>query len=237
MNQYFYLLAAAAGYLLGSISFARLVTHWVSPTTDLNKVSYANTETGEGFQLKTTGATTAGVVLGTRYGCAISLLDMLKVALPTLALRLAFPGEYYFLVAAVFGMVGNNWPVFYRFKGGAGLSAIYGGLAVIDPLAILVTIIVGVVVGMIILRSAVVTFPLCLALIIPWEWLYYHNQAYLFYAIAINLLYMATMVPEAVDIIRNRKWKSFNERDILSGMPMGRGMLRMIDRLNAIKIK
>jgi acyl phosphate:glycerol-3-phosphate acyltransferase len=237
MNVYLYLLAAVSGYFLGSISFARLVTHWVSPKTNLRNISYANSETGEVFRLKTTSATTASSALGWRYGCVISILDMLKVALPTLAFRLVYPGEYYFLVAAVFGMVGNNWPVYYRFKGGAGLSALYGGLAVIDPLAIPVTIMVGLVVGMLILRSAVITFPLCLALIIPWMWLHYHNPVYLAYAVAINVLYLATLIPELVDIARSGKLNSFNERDVLSGMPMGRGMLRMIDRLNALKIK
>jgi acyl phosphate:glycerol-3-phosphate acyltransferase len=237
MNLYFYLLAAVAGYLLGSISFARLVTHWVSPATDLGKVSYANSETGEIFKLKTTSATTASAALGWRYGCAISVLDMLKVALPTLALRIAFPGEYYFLVAAAAGMAGNNWPVYYHFKGGAGLSALYGGLAVIDPLAIPVTVIVGLLVGMLILRSAVITFPLCLLLIIPWMWLHFHNPFFLAYAVAINLLYLATLVPELLGIVRSGKLKSFNERDVLSGMPMGRGMLRMVDRLNSLKFK
>jgi glycerol-3-phosphate acyltransferase PlsY len=62
------------------------------------------------------------------------------------------------LLAAAAGLIGNNWPVYYRFKGGSGISAIYGGLLVIDPLAILVSAAGGLLIGLVICAASRLMF-------------------------------------------------------------------------------
>jgi glycerol-3-phosphate acyltransferase PlsY len=51
--------------------------------------------------------------MGPKVGCTIGLLDILKVTLPVLVFRLLYPDQYYFLIVAIAGMVGHNWPVFH----------------------------------------------------------------------------------------------------------------------------
>jgi len=162
-------------------------------------------------------------------------LDMLKVFLPALALKLLFPGQYAFLFAAVFGLVGNNWPVYYGFRGGSGISAIYGGLLAVDPLAVPLTVIAGFVIGMIILRSMILAFVMPLLLLIPWFWFRTHDSAYLVYAVSVILLYAATLIPDIQKYLKARETAPVSERAVMESMPMGRGMLKMLNMLGLTK--
>jgi glycerol-3-phosphate acyltransferase PlsY len=227
------LLCAVVGYLLGSISFARVLVHFAAPQLDLTRVSVKNEQTDEAFK-RGVGATTLSMALGWKAGCAVSLLDMLKVFLPTLAFRLIFPGKEYFLVLAVFGLIGNNWPVYYGYRGGSGLSAIYGGLLAIDPPGILVTVGAALLIGLILLRSMTVAFLLPLALLLPWFWFTTHDVTYVYFSLALNLFYLFPFVREAREYLRPGAPR-MSERAIMEQMPMGRGMLKMLDRLGLQK--
>ena len=69
------------------------------------------------------------------------------MALPTLLFRLWQPDVPYYLVAAAAGLVGHDWPLYHRFKGGRGLSAIYGALLVIDWPGLFITSLLGLTTG------------------------------------------------------------------------------------------
>ena len=121
MDPLIALVAVVAGYLLGSISFARLVARRVDRTVD---VTHIVTEVGDGvtFTSDAVSATSVRMKLGKRYGLLVALLDMAKVAVPVLVLRLLYPGEPYLYLAAAAGVAGHNWPVYHRFQGGRGES-------------------------------------------------------------------------------------------------------------------
>ncbi len=87
MNIGIALLAAAVGYLLGSISWARIITGLVAPGTDISMIREPVPHTDEVFESDLVSATTVRIHVGTRYGCLTAILDMLKVALPTLSLQ------------------------------------------------------------------------------------------------------------------------------------------------------
>ncbi len=235
MNVWVAVLAAVVGYVIGAISFSRLVARFVSPETDPERIVIKDEQTGETFQ-RPAGAATVSMSLGWKVGCMVSALDILKVALPVLAVKMLWPGENYFLVTAVSGVVGHNWPVFYRFKGGSGISAIYGGLLVIDPLAVVAPMIGGMLVGLVILRSFAVMFLLSLLLIIPWLWFRFHNPAYLWYGVAVNLVYLIAFVRDTLPYLRPGA-RRMSEGEIMAQMPMGRGMMKMMEKLGLQKNK
>ena len=81
--------------------------------------------------------------LGARYGCLVGILDILKAAIPSLVFKLWMPDAPYYLLAAALAVVGHNWPIYYRFQGGSGLSPSYGGMLVVDWLGVVVTNILG----------------------------------------------------------------------------------------------
>ncbi len=223
------ILSTLTGYLFGSVSFSRVISHWISPQIDPQNISIKDEVTGIEYP-RAINASTMSIPLGWKAGCLISLLDMLKIALPTLAIKLLFPEQPYFLMTAVAGLIGNNWPIYYRFKGGTGISAIFGGLLVIDPLSILVSTTAGFLVGLVIVRSFALMFILSLLGIIPWLWFRFHDLAYLFYGVAVNLVYLAFFIRDAKDYLRPGA-RVMGEKEIMAQMPMGRGMIRMVERL------
>lgn len=231
MNLLTALVAAVLGYLLGSISFARIVTRLISPRVDVTQTQMAIPGMEEKMPLGAVSGTAVSIHLGPAWGMTTAALDMFKVTLPTLAFRLLYPGAPYFLIAALMGVVGHNWPIFYRFKGGRGLSAVYGGMFAIDWLGVLATGLGGMVLG-IAIRNVVVSYLAGLWLIIPWLWFRTHDAAHLLYAVAVNVLFTVAMLPD-IRMIREYERRGIKS-DLSRGMdmtPMGRMIGKMMRRM------
>lgn len=225
--------ASIFGYLMGAISFTRIVVSRVAPGKDLSNVTVPVPGVSEPMRMTSIGANTAGLALGPKVGGMIGIMDMLKVFLPTLIVRLVFPGQPYHLFTALFGIIGHNWPVYYGFKGGRGISAIFGGLLAIDWLGALAAAIGGWVIGMLILRDFAYIFPLSLFLIIPWLWLTTHDPLYVIYAVAANILFAIAIIPEIKEVLRARKEKqsSGTMEEMMQTNTMGRMMLDIQNKL------
>jgi glycerol-3-phosphate acyltransferase PlsY len=223
-----------ASYLIGAISFSRLVSRIAAPGVDVEDVEIPG-QNGEDIQkFSAVGATVTSLKLGGKVGCLVSLLDAFKIFVPTLVLRLWIPEQPYYLFFAFFGLVGNNWPVFYRFRGGWGISAIYGGFLAVAPVGSIVTAIIGMLVGLFILRDLLSIYLLGLWLMVPWIWYFYRDSALLPYLIAysigVNLVLMIAFIPEfQIYLQMRREGKSMG--DLMDLAPMGRGMKKMLKAL------
>lgn len=121
------------GYLLGSISFSYILGK------RLKKVDIRRHGSGNA------GATNTLRVLGVRPAIFVLLLDVLKgIVAVLLGLYLVGPG----LAPALAGLaaiLGHNWPVFLRFKGGKGVATTIGVLATLVFLPALYAGIIGLV--------------------------------------------------------------------------------------------
>ncbi len=232
MNPLIALCSAIAGYLFGSISFSRIVSRLVAPQADVAHTEVPVPGTGMTYKVTAFGATAVSMQLGPRVGCAIGLLDMLKVALPTLAFKLLYPSEPYELIVA--GMAGHNWPLFHRFKGGRGISAYYGGLFVIDWLGAIVTSTAGLLLGMVVVRDYFVAYIAGLWLLIPWMWFRTHRLEYVAYAIVVKVLYIVAMIPDLRQYLRIRRTTDVDPKMVMETNPMGRGMLKISDWLQSL---
>ena len=225
------LLVAVSTYLVGSISFARIVTKLWAPGKDVTQFEIPVEGTNDRYKVLSIGGNSVSSALGPMAGMAVSILDILKIVLPTLFCRLYFPGQpVYMLTAALGGLVGHIWPVYYRFHGGSGFSAILGGLLVIDPLAVLVTPVAGLLLGMVVLRNMIVASLSWIWLLIPWLWWRSDgNLAYILYAVIVNILFILAMVPEIKMARKYAKDGKYLEYGLgsLSSNPMGRGMLKI----------
>ena len=114
-----------AAYLMGAIPFGLLVGRMRG--VDVRTVGSRNI-----------GATNVGRVLGRRYGALVFLLDVLKGLVPTLVAGrvlaglwagtdLSQPGRYLcWLGMGAACVVGHNYPVYLRFRGGKGVSTSLG---------------------------------------------------------------------------------------------------------------
>src|SRR4051812_13024067 len=128
-------LAILAAYLIGGIPFGLLIARWVAGI-DIRTVGSGNI-----------GATNVGRGLGFRFFAVVFLLDMLKGLVPTFALprlveRLAGvkPGWLPVLVALA-TILGHNFPVYLRFRGGKGVATSFGALLALDPVAMLAAVV------------------------------------------------------------------------------------------------
>ena len=84
-------LCSLSGYLIGSVSFARIVYFIVTKNKKIEPFSEPVPHSEETFESDLVSATLVTKKIGARYGCMTSFADMLKVAVPTLLVKLFLP--------------------------------------------------------------------------------------------------------------------------------------------------
>ncbi len=226
VNVFLTLGSAVLGYVMGSISMTRLIGRLFAPGVDFSRHDYKGLK-GDTVSFDIASATNVSHKLGTKFGCLVSILDMLKVFLPTLYLRLAFPESPYFLVTAAMSVIGHNFPLFHRFKGGAGLSAAMGGLLVVDWLSVIVTPVAGMILGLGIGRDAYIASTLWLFLLIPWFWIRTHDLAHIVYSAVILASFLLATIPVTKQYIKLRKKGPEALLAFYRQVPMGRGLVKI----------
>ena len=225
------ILCILGGYLLGSVSIARIITRIFAPGRDLGAVELPDRNTDGTFQLKTVGATTASMILGPKIGGLIGILDILKGALPALALRLIFPDQPYFLFTGAVIVIGHIWPIYYRFRGGGGLSPALGSLLVLDPIGTLVSVLLAMLIGMFILKEIsfiVMGGPL---LFIFWIAFQTGNWLYIIFSVFINLILFVAVIPDVSVHLRARKAGKTDLSTSMDSIPMGQMMKKMMKKM------
>jgi len=226
VDIYLLLGSALLGYLLGSVSMARVIGRLFAPGEDFSTQDY-HILGGDIMSLDIASATNVSKKLGAKFGCLVSILDMVKVFLPTLFLRLALPETPYFLACAAMGVVGHNFPIYYRFRGGGGLSSALGGLLVVDWLAVVVTPFAGMILGMGLIRDVYVASTLWLFLLIPWLWIRTHDVAYVIYAAVIAVSFILATIPLTIQYLRLRKKGPEALVSFYEQFHMGRGLVKI----------
>lgn len=124
------LLMMAIGYFLGSIPFARLFTM-------RSGVDLFNTGTGN------PGAANVFRKVDKRIGAAVFVADGLKGAVPVIIAWAVGAPQDLWTIAGAAAVVGHWYPIFNRFRGGAGLATGAGAVLALIPLAGLVGFAVG----------------------------------------------------------------------------------------------
>jgi glycerol-3-phosphate acyltransferase PlsY len=239
MDPLIVIAAAVGGYLIGAVSMARIITRVVSPSTKITDTFEVGLEgSDKTLTLGTVSASWVSHHVGSGWGFLTYVLDMLKIVIPAVVLRRIWPAEPYFLIAAAAGVAGHIWPVYHRFKGGRGISAIYGGFLVIDWVGFLICSLGGMFLGLAVLRDVLAAYMAGVLLLIPWVFFKTHNAAYVIYAVVVNVFFVIAMLPEIRNyerIKREQKWDDPAAVIELSGM--GRGLLKMGRKLGLIKKK
>lgn len=212
------LAAAVAGYLFGSVSFTRILGRWVLPGDDLSGV---DVELGGGtLRFGRTSASLISMKRGPGYGCLTGLLDMAKAAVPVLFFKLAFPGEGHDFVAAAMAVVGHNYPVFHKFRGGAGMSPYLGGLAVLDWLAVPVVTGLGVLTGLA-ARNVVFSYAAGVIWLVPWFWWRDGGWPAITYAAVVNIAVWTALAPVVSDLTRMQRSGEIDRREAMRMLRAG----------------
>lgn len=139
-------------YFCGNISFARIISS--RKNQDITKLGSGNP-----------GMTNTLRNFGFKYGALNLVLDMLKAYIPALVCYYVFGKSYIMLyTAGISSIFGHMFPVVYGFKGGKGVSSTMGMFLAANPLATVISLLVGAVIWIIFEYGAVVSFLLMTSL-------------------------------------------------------------------------
>lgn len=120
------LLCIASAYLIGSINPAIIIS---------NKVYHEDIRSyGSG----NAGATNILRTYGTKMALLIFGLDMLKAAIAVLLGSLIFTREIGGAIAAIFVVLGHSFPIYYKFKGGKGVSCTATCILILSPISFVI---------------------------------------------------------------------------------------------------
>ncbi len=171
------------------------MTCLVSPGIDLRETPVPVEGSDAKINMSGVSATSVRFKLGSRYGCLASILDMLKVAIPVAVFYIFFPDSPMGFLAATGAILGHNWPLYYRFQGGYGQSAMYGALLVLEWTAVPVNFF-GTSIFYLIFRQVHIASIGGVLLLIPWLWYRQHNVYALLYAIICSVAYFIKVLPD-----------------------------------------
>ncbi len=123
------LLLFVFAYLLGSINPATLLTYFFLKK-DVRELGDGNP-----------GATNVFLNVNRFAGAVVFVVDSLKGFLPPLVASFRGLSGISLALAGSFAVLGHDFPLFHKFKGGTGISAIIGGLLFFAPRLIILTVI------------------------------------------------------------------------------------------------
>ena len=110
-------------YLLGSVPWGYMLLRW-RRGVDIRE--YGSGRTGMSNVLRTGGGKVACLVLGLDLGKGILAVMLARTIIGTPEADVA---------AGLLVLIGHNWPVFLKFRGGRGIATGAGGLAMIAPIS------------------------------------------------------------------------------------------------------
>ena len=135
---YSLIFCAVAGYMLGSINSALIVSRLIH-SDDIR--SHGSGNAGTSNMIRT---------YGKAAGLATAAGDLLKAVAAVLLARAAYslagvsPGLDPAYIIGLFVLIGHIYPVFFRFKGGKGVMPAVGVVLMADPLAFVILLVLAI---------------------------------------------------------------------------------------------
>lgn len=132
-----WIIVIAVAYLLGSIPWG-IILGKKTKGIDIRNFGSGNI-----------GATNAYRTLGKLPGILVFLGDVLKGVLAVIIARYIIDSSLSLALAGIMAVVGHNYSIFLKFKGGKGVSTALGALVVLAPYVALISAIIwGLVIGL-----------------------------------------------------------------------------------------
>jgi glycerol-3-phosphate acyltransferase PlsY len=231
------IISALIGYLIGSISFARVGLRLAGSDRDISELEIPVEGTEETARVEIFGANAASMILGAKAGIAIGIMDILKASLPMIIFQfILYPTEQYYLIIWVFVLIGHNWPLYFSFNGGRGFSVIFGGLIIIDLIASIILPIIGILFGLFVAGNMMVGYVGWVLFIPIWFWFRTADLSFFICSILIMILFFFSTRPEVRTMNKYRREGKIEEymQGLYASSPRWRGMKRMQDTVDKL---
>ena len=198
-------------YLIGSISFTRLIGRIALPGEDLESTTAKLPDSDIEFSFKSVSATTLRFRAGPKYGIIASILDMAKASIPIIIAQIIWGEPIYSFIISIGVIFGHDFPVYYGFRGGRGVSSLWGSLLVMNWRAIPLTAIPSLLIGLFIIDDGFFAYLSAPLYLIPWALIYKGYGPWLAYAIIVNIIYWIALLPEIREYLEFRKTGKYEE--------------------------
>jgi len=177
------ILSVIIGYLLGSVPTAYIVSR-VRKGIDIRAIGSGNM-----------GGANVMREIGTHEGVLVGLFDIAKGAGAILIAQALNVSELWIFGTGFAALLGHNFPVFARFRGGRGSATTIGIFLVLAPTATLVTVAV-VAVPFFASRKFAGAIIIGFALLPLFVWLLEGSLSLIRYALAIDLFMLVRNLPD-----------------------------------------
>ncbi len=125
-----FILLVVGAYLLGSVPAAYLIARW-RRGIDIRQYGSGNV-----------GASNVSAVVSKGWSIPVTIFDIGKGVLTVWVAKLLFPDiPAYQITVGIFTVIGHNWPIFLRFKGGRGIFTTLGVTTMLSPKLGLITLV------------------------------------------------------------------------------------------------
>lgn len=182
-----FLLLIPGAYLVGAVPWGLLIGKWIGGV-DVRSTGSGNT--GSSNVLRSAGVKPAILVL---------VLDVAKGTVSVLVARALADGadlttlqtSYLEVSAALAALVGHNWPIYLKFKGGRGVATGLGGMLAMFPIGGVVALIIGVSLMKItryISLGSIIGVPLGSLILITFGFLGEFSAVYGIYGVAASII-------------------------------------------------
>jgi glycerol-3-phosphate acyltransferase PlsY len=231
------IICALIGYLIGSVSFARIGLKLAGIKRDISELEIPVEGSDETARVEIFGANAASMILGAKAGILIGVMDMLKAALPMIILRfILYPTEPYYLIVWVSVLLGHNWPLYFGFKGGRGFSVIFGGLFIVDLIASVMLPIIGILFGLFVASNMMVGYISWVFFMPIWFLFRTSDLSFFICSFFIMILFILSTRPEVMTMAKYRKEGKLQEymQGLYASSPRWRGMKRMQDAVDKL---
>ena len=165
--------AIVVGYLLGSVPFAYIVARLT-----------------DGIDIRERGSGNVGALavyreVGPAYGLAVLIADVGKGVLAVYVAKWLGLDVIWICAAGFAAVVGHNWPVFLKFRGGKGAATIMGVLLALMPVQFAIGL--GIAIIVVMFTSNIRFGMVGLALIPLIAWLFHRELIYIYYPLFLIL--------------------------------------------------
>jgi glycerol-3-phosphate acyltransferase PlsY len=205
------LIIALSGYLIGSVSFTRIIGKLVLPGENLEYTSVQVKGTDDTFSFRSVSATTIRARAGAKYGIITSILDILKATIPILITSRYIDSPSYAFLMSLSVIIGHDFPVYHRFRGGRGISCLWGSLIVFNWTAIPITSVLSMGIGLFLIDDTFVAYLSTPIYLIPWALIFAGVSHFSVYAIAVNVIYWVALIPELKEYMKFRRTDAYKK--------------------------